>query len=309
IIPIDAKITPLDMFSLIITASVTAIVASTVPALKAAKIATPSLLRRWRMEEKIVKGGVWTVRVPIRIPSEKSDIFVNYLYERIPQSGALELTISNVRRVEKKDENGNASYLVSFTYGKGGNRPFNAYTEIEVKKNGEDYAVYVNVTPESVYKVMAESNAYEVITHVRKIALEWSVLRFNVAFAMGESIEHVLETVRKYHPQLLIAYSASDVSGKLRELRRRIRSEGMWPPKIEIRRIESRDMSLLVEKISEEIASMDAVCPDSEDGLLNLVLTIAAIRLDKNILAFDSDGKMYEIPARKFIEHTHYEAY
>jgi hypothetical protein len=295
------------MFSLIIIASVTAIIASLFPALKAAKIATPSLLRRWRMEEKIVKGGIWTVRIPIRIPSEKSDVFVNYLYERLPQSGTLEIIISNVKREEKTDENGNASYLVSFMYGKGGNKPFNAYTEIEIKRDGEDYAAYVHVAPESVYKVMAESNAYEVITHIRKLALEWSALRFNVALVMGESIEHVLEVVRKYHPQLLIVYSVSDVSNKLRELRRRIRSEDMWPPRIETRRIESRDMNLLIEKLSEEVASIDAVCPESDDGFLNLALTMAAIRLDKIILAFDLEGKMHKISARKFVGSTYQE--
>jgi len=301
IIPIDVKTTPLDMFSLILMAFLTAMVSSTIPALKAAKIATPSLLRRWRMEEKVVKEGVWTVRIPVRIPSEKVETFVNYLYERLPQSStALELVISDVSREEKLDENGNVSYSVSFRYGKGGNRPFTALTTIEVKKDGEEYSAYVHT--KSLYAVMLESNAHEVITHVRKLVLEWSTLRFNVAVVMGESVDYAATVVRKYRPQFLIIYSRSDVSGKVKELRRKVRSEGIWPPTIEVRRVESRDMNTLVERLSEEILMIDAVCLDSDDGLLSSALAIAAIRLNKNIITFDAEGKMYEISARKFVE-------
>lgn len=301
IIPIDVKTTPIDMLSLIMMAFLTAMVSSTIPALKAAKIATPSLLRRWRIEEKVVKEGVWTVRIPVRIPSEKVEMFVNYLYERLPQSStALELVISDVAREEKLDENGNISYSVSFRYGKGGNRPFTALTTIEVKKDGEEYAAYVHT--KSLYAVMLESNAHEVITHVRKLVLEWSTLRFNVAVVIGESVEYAATVVRKYRPQFLIIYSRSDVSGKVRELRRRVRSEGIWPPTIEVRRVESRDVNTLVERLSEEILTIDAVCLDSDDGLLSSALAIAAIRLNKNIITFDAEGKMYEISARKFVE-------
>ncbi len=301
IIPIDVKTTPVDMLSLIMMAFLTAMVSSTIPALKAAKIATPSLLRRWRIEEKIVKEGVWTVRIPVRIPSEKVEMFVSYLYERLPQSStALELVISDVTREEKPDENGNVSYLVSFRYGKGGNRPFTALATIEIKKDGEDYAAYVHT--KSLYGVMLESNVHEVITHVRKLILEWSTLRFNVAVVIGESIEYAATAVRKYRPQFLIVYARSDVSGKVRELRRKVRSEGIWPPTIEVRRVESRDMNMLVERLSEEILAIDAVCIDSDDGLLSSALAIAAIRLNKNIITFDAEGKMYEVSARRFVE-------
>ncbi|MBO3753401.1 MAG: hypothetical protein FGF53_00745 [Candidatus Brockarchaeota archaeon] len=301
IIPIDVKATPIDMLSLIMMSSLTAMISSTIPALKAAKIATPSLLRRWRIEEKTVREGVWMVRIPVRIPSEKVEMFVNYLYERLPQSStALELVISDVTREEKLDENGNVSYSVSFKYGKGGNRPFTALTTIEVKKDGEDYAAYVHA--KSLYAVLLESNAHEVITHVRKLVLEWSTLRFNVAVVVGESIEYAAMIVRKYRPQFLIVYSRTDVGSRVRELRRRVRSEGIWPPTIEVRRVESRDMSMLVEKLSEEILNIDAICLDSDDGLLSSALAIAAIRLNKNIITFDAEGKMYEISARRFIE-------
>lgn len=303
IIPIDVKTNPLDMLSLIMMASLTAMISSTIPALKAAKIATPSLLRRWRMEEKIIKEGTWTVRIPVRIPSEKVEMFSNYLYERLPQSStALELVIFDTKREEGTDEVGNISYLVSFKYGKGGNRPFTAHATIEIKKDGEDYAAYVHA--KSLYTPMLESNMYEVITHVRKLVLEWSALRFNVAIAIGESIEPALTVVRKYRPQFLVVYSRSDIGNKLRELRRRVRSEGIWPPTIEVKKIETRDIHLLIEKLSEEIATIDAVCLDSDDGLLSSSLTIAAMRLGKNILVFDSEGKMYEISARKFIENV-----
>ncbi|MEM2087611.1 MAG: FtsX-like permease family protein [Thermoproteota archaeon] len=303
IIPVDVKSTSLDMLFLIIAASLTAIMASTIPALKAAKIATPSLLRRWKMEEKMVKGGVWTMRIPVRISSEKVEAFINYLYERLPQSStALELIISDLKREEKADENGNISYLVSFKYGKGGNRPFNAYTTVEIKKDVEDYAAYVHTIPKSVYAPTIETNAHEVITHVRKLVLEWSALKFSVALAIGESIEQALTIVRRYRPRLLQVYSRIDVEDKLKELRRRLRSEGIWPPTVEVKKVEASDMRLLIEKIAEDLVTIDATCLDSDDGLLSSALLIAAMQLDKNILLFDSEGKTYEISARKFVE-------
>ncbi|MCX8184084.1 MAG: hypothetical protein N3F08_06680, partial [Crenarchaeota archaeon] len=147
-----------------------------------------------------------------------------------------------------------------------------------------------------------ESNVHEVITHVRKLVLEWSALRFNVAMVIGESVEYAVTVVRKYRPQFLIVYSRSDASGKVRELRRRVRSEGIWPPTIEVRRLELRDMNMLVERLAEDILTIDAVCLDSDDGLLSSALAIAAIRLNKNIITFGAEGKMYEISARKLVE-------
>jgi beta-mannosidase len=305
IIPVDVKTTPLDMISLITIASLTAIIASMIPALKAAKIATPSLLRRWKMEEKMVKEGVWTMQIPIRISSDKVEAFTNYLYERLPQSStALELIISDLKREEKTDENGNISYLVSFKYGKGGNRPFNAYTTVEIKKEGEDYIAYVHTTPKSVYAPMMETNAHEVMTHVRKLVLEWSTLKFSAALAIGESIDQALTIVKRYRPRLLQVYSRTNIEDKLKELRRRLRSEGIWPPTIEVKKIESGDIHTLVEKISENILEIDAMCLDSDDGLLSSALLIAAIQLDKNILLFDSEGKIYEMSARRFLENV-----
>ncbi|MEM3390068.1 MAG: FtsX-like permease family protein [Thermoproteota archaeon] len=303
VIPVDVKTTSWDMASLIMAASLTAIIASAIPALKAAKIATPSLLRKWRMEEKTVKGGVWTVRIPMRISAEKVEAFASYLYERLPQSStAMELIISEVKREEKIDENGNVSHLVSFRYGKGGNRPFNAYTTIEIRKDEEDYAVYVHTTPRSVYAPMIEANVHEVITHVRKLVLEWSALKFSVAVVVGESIEHALTIIKKYRPRLLQVYSRKEVESKLRELRRRLRSEGIWPPTIEVKKLEATDIRLLAEKLSDDIKPVDTVCLDSDDGLLSSALLIAAIQLDKNILMFDTSGKIYEVSARRFIE-------
>jgi ABC-type lipoprotein release transport system permease subunit len=303
VIPVDVKTTPWDMAFLIMAASLTAMIASAIPALKAAKIATPSLLRKWRMEEKTVKGGVWTLRIPIRITAEKVEAFASYLYERLPQSSTvMELIISEVKREEKIDENGNVSHLVSFRYGKAGNRPFNAYTTIEIKKDGEDYAVYMHTTPRSVYAPMIEANVHEVITYVRRLVLEWSALKFSVAIAVGESIEHALTIVKKYHPRLLQVYSRKEVENRLKELRRRLRSEGIWPPTVEVKRVEAVDIRLLAKKISDDIMSIDAVCLDSDDGLLSSALLIAAIQLDKNILLFDSEGKIYEASARRFIE-------
>ncbi|MEM2641269.1 MAG: FtsX-like permease family protein [Thermoproteota archaeon] len=303
VLPVNVKTSPIDMLSLITIASLTAIFASVPPALKAARITTPSLLRKWKIEEKAVRGETWKVRVPLRIPLEKVEMFINYLYERLPQSStAIELVISEVKREEKIDENGNISYLISFNYGRGGNRPFNAHTTIEVRKDIEDYAVYVYTSPKSVYASLIETNVHEVVTHVRKLVLEWSALKFSLAMAIGESVENAFNIIKKYRPQLLVAYSRKELGDKLKVLRRRLRSEGVWPPTIEVRRLDFGDISILADKLCESIRSVDAVCLDSDDGILSSALLLAAIRLDKNIVTIDPQGNIHEFPARKFVE-------
>jgi len=303
VLPVNVKTSPIDMLSLIAIASLTAIFASVPPALKAARITTPSLLRKWKIEEKVARGETWKIRVPLRIPSEKVEMFVNYLYERLPQSSTvIELVISDVKREEKIDENGNKLYLINFNYGRGGNRPFNAYTTIEIRRDIEDYVVHVHTSPKSVYASLIETNVHEVVTHVRKLVLEWSALKFSLAIAIGESVENVFNITKKYRPQLLAVYSRKDLGDKLKELRRRLRFEGIWPPAIEVRKLDFRDVSMLVDRLCEDIRSVDAVCLDSDDGILSSALLIAAIRLDKNIVTIDPQGNIREFPARKFVE-------
>ncbi|MGB9806438.1 MAG: FtsX-like permease family protein [Thermoproteota archaeon] len=304
IIPVDVKTSASDMFYLILASILVAIIASGIPALRAARIATPSLLRKWRMEESIVRGGTWTVQIPMRIPSEKVEMFANYLYERLPQSGTtLEIVVSEISREEKIDENGNIAYYISFKYGRGGNRPFNAYTTVEVRKEGENYIAYAHVRPESVYARMAETNVHEVVSHIRRLILEWSASKARIAIVIGNSIDQALIIVRNYHPQLLIVYSRADIGNKLRELRRKLRAEGIWPPAIEVRNVETKDVFSLVNKLSEDLIPIDTVCLDSDDGLLSSALAIATLRLNKNIAIVTPDEKVYEVPAGKFVEY------
>lgn len=175
IVPVNVKASVFDMIYLMLIAVTAAVFSSMVPALRAAKIATPSLLRRWKIEEKIVKGDTWIVKLPLKISTEKVEMFANYLYEQLSKSSMLlELKISEVSHNENVDEAGNIVYYVSFKYGKGGNRPFNAYTTIEVKKDGENYAAYVHAKIESPYQRMEQENVHEVVTHIRRLILEWS---------------------------------------------------------------------------------------------------------------------------------------
>ena len=240
----------------------------------------------------------------MRIPSEKVEMFANYLYERLPQSGTtLEIVVSEISREEKIDENGNIAYYISFKYGRGGNRPFNAYTTVEVRKEGENYIAYAHVRPESVYARMAETNVHEVVSHIRRLILEWSASKARIAIVIGNSIDQALIIVRNYHPQLLIVYSRADIGNKLRELRRKLRAEGIWPPAIEVRNVETKDVFSLVNKLSEDLIPIDTVCLDSDDGLLSSALAIATLRLNKNIAIVTPDEKVYEVPAGKFVEY------
>lgn len=82
--------------------------------------------------------------------------------------------IPNVKREEKTDETGNTVYYISFKYGRGGKRPFNAYSKIEVKKEGSSYAAYVHAKIEAIYQRTEEENVHEVVTYIRRLVLEWS---------------------------------------------------------------------------------------------------------------------------------------
>ncbi|MGQ9479162.1 MAG: FtsX-like permease family protein [Thermoproteota archaeon] len=303
IVPVNVKTSVLDM-SYIIVVMLSITMVSSIPfALKAAKITTPSLLRRWKIEGETVRGNTWVIRIPLRIPAEKIEMFVNHLYERLPQSSTMiELSISDVKREDKVDEAGNINYYISFKYGRSGNKPFNAYTTVELKKENEAYEAYVHTQPRSVYTYANKKIVHEVVSHVRRIVLEWSAAKLSIAMAIGNSIEQAFEIVKNYRPRILVLYSRTDIGNRARELRRRLRSEGIWPPAIEIRNFKTDNIHTLIEKLSKETTPLDAVCLESDDGLLSAALAIVASWQNKNILVTTSDGKIHEVPAKSLLE-------
>ncbi len=144
-VPVDVKAGLGDALLVVSASTAASVAAAVVPALKASTYATPSLRRRWRLEAVRV-GEEWVVEMPARIPADKAHLFVDYVAERFSEERGIEVYVDGVS-ARKLD----GGFEVRFTYNRGGNRPFRAYSRLLVEPRGEFYAVKLATRPVSVY--------------------------------------------------------------------------------------------------------------------------------------------------------------
>jgi len=95
----------------------TAVAASLAPTLKASVLATPSLSRRWQMDERPAsEGEPWVINVPVVVRGEMMDSFLNLIQKRFQDLTRSQIeTVQDVRLTEYKGLNGIEKRL-GFTY-------------------------------------------------------------------------------------------------------------------------------------------------------------------------------------------------
>ncbi len=146
--------------------SISAVLVGAFAALRSSVVITPSLTRKWRLEEG--EGGLdkpWVVPVPIRLEAEEVEGFVAYLEERLRALEGDQVRLTTRIRVESRGD----ARVVSFIYKSYQSTTGNFYT-----KN----SVFVEPGEEG-YKVRLESAggqdwAHETGSLIRRIAMEWS---------------------------------------------------------------------------------------------------------------------------------------
>lgn len=300
-IPVDVKTRLSDLATVVLLSVLSSVAAALVPAMRASAYATPSLSRKWRLEAEVV-GGEWKVEIPARVSADRMPQFAEYLAERLREEEyGIERAVTDVALTNFVEE-GAPVYEVSFTYRKGGSRPFNARTRLLIKPVGQEFCgVTLFVKPLSVYTRFSQSYVQEVTAFVRNIVLEWASMRVRLMAPVKADISNVVELVRHYHPQLVVLVSRKGDGALAREFRSKLRSLGLRPPAIEVLTLKSASLDELVSEVRAMMAKADVVAVDSDDGLLSAALVLAAA-LEGRRVSVLREGRVEEIGVDKLLK-------
>jgi len=298
VVPVDVKTSTLDLLAVVGLSTLSSAVAAVIPALRASAYATPSLRRRWRLEAELV-GGEWRVEIPARIPASKAPHFADFVVERLREEEyGIERAVRDIR-LSKRIEGERMVYEIEFTYSRGGNRPFTAWSRLIVRPvSPEFYGVMLATRPQSVYMRFSQSYVQEVTSFVRNIVLEWASLRVRLLAPVGADPSAVVSLVRHYHPQLVILVSRRGDRRVVREVRRRIRSLGLRPPAMELIDLRGRSINELVNEVRSLLVKADIVALDSDDGALSAAVALAAA-LEGRRVSILRDGRVEEVSVDK----------
>lgn len=311
IFPVDVKASYVDMFVIVSVSVLTAIFSAIVPSLKASTLVTPSLSRRWKIEAERMDRDVWSLLIPAKIAEEKLSLMASQFCERLKDySGlAIELIVDDITLEDVLDEEGRRLPKIRFTYGRGGNRPFTSHNLIDFKRSElGKYDVLLTTKITSINPKFADNYIRDVGSFVRKLVIDWASSKARVVVALGNSYDYILEFIKVYHPQQIIALTRRDAAAKLRDLRSRIRAEGLWPPALDIKEVASQTAPELLREILPEVKRADMVCIDSDDGLLSSVLLAAATLAKRRVGTVVSAGKFSEFQAEVLLEGPEYAA-
>ncbi|MHA1710950.1 MAG: ABC transporter permease, partial [Candidatus Freyarchaeota archaeon] len=87
--------------------AVMAVLAGSIFAIRTSVVATPSLLRRWRIEERPRPSGEWVLPLPIRILQDEVEPFMDYAEKALRSyQGEFEERIERIKRMRKETPKG-----------------------------------------------------------------------------------------------------------------------------------------------------------------------------------------------------------
>jgi hypothetical protein len=83
-----------------------AVISSVAQARGASTIATPSLLRKWKIEEKPREGEPYVFPMPAKVDKEKLEFFVNYIKKRLQEDfeHGIDFSIEQVKRMDEETQ-------------------------------------------------------------------------------------------------------------------------------------------------------------------------------------------------------------
>jgi hypothetical protein len=145
--------------------SISAVLVGAFAALKSSIVITPSLTRKWKIEEISEVGAPWTIQVPIKLDTAEVDGFVEYLLKRLR---GFEADQSQKTANIKVDRCGDA-WMVTFTFKSSQPTIDNFYTKNVIRIELKDKEYEVRLQSQG-----ALDWAHETGSLIRLIAMEWS---------------------------------------------------------------------------------------------------------------------------------------
>jgi len=150
--------------------SVTAVLIGTFIALRFSVAITPSLLRKWKAEEKPRGMDSWIFDIPIKVPPKEVHSVLDYFRKRLQNwKGENDIQIDRMKNIREKTSEG-IQNGISFTYRLGrGQGTFLSSNKLLLSKRKDQN----NYTLKLISKA-GEDQAKETANFVRRLFLEWS---------------------------------------------------------------------------------------------------------------------------------------
>ena len=152
----------------------TAVVIGAIVAIRSSVIITPSLLRRWKVEEKLStpeEPWVFTMPIPIEVRQRDINSFISYVRSRLEYEGEVGMRrIERVRQIEEETPEA-ITKRIKFNYYFGGTYGL-TINELVATKGKEEEVYTIKLISKG-----DEDPVYKTASFIRMLLLKWSAIR------------------------------------------------------------------------------------------------------------------------------------
>jgi hypothetical protein len=150
--------------------SVTAVLIGTFIALRFSVVITPSLLRKWKTEEKPRGMESWIFDIPIKVPPTEESSVLDYFRKRLQDwNGKNNIQLDRIKNIQEETSEG-IQNGISFTYRLGrGQGTFLSSNKLLFSKRKDE-----NIYTLKLISKAGKDQAYETANFIRRLFLEWS---------------------------------------------------------------------------------------------------------------------------------------
>ena len=149
--------------------AVTAVLVGAFIALRYSVVITPSLLRKWKGEEKR-REGKWVFEIPVRVPEEEIALLLDFIKHRLPgYNFDYDMRIERIKQVEMETSEGIQKSIHFTSYGGHGADGFIIHNELIMSREKGKTNYTLNIV-----SLGDRDKAYHIASFMRWLLLEWS---------------------------------------------------------------------------------------------------------------------------------------
>lgn len=282
------------------------VLSSVVPALRASTIVTPSLLRRWRLEESLADSfkpadasKPWSLDLPVKIRAKEADLFFAYMEKELRQYDEVRITGRGADYPEELGPPKDTSWTrrLSFTYLEVQRYRVSRNELVVTATPGEEFCqVRLETLVDAQDHILVQATG----SFVRKLVFEWNAMVFKLVTAI-DSLSQVYTLVDAYNPKLLyVVDTRKDTARRVRALSERWLREGTRLPKTVLVPMDSGSMGDCMKKADEVVAEANIVCVTGGPSSVSVALTLTALKHDRMVCYVDDPRPIEKQEAEPF---------
>ena len=278
------------------------ILASMIPALQASTIVTPSLLRKWRLEEEEKPSEVgepWTIDLPTKLMPREIEPFTMFVLQRMREreSG----TAGYVTNIKLEEEAGDGGPLkrVSFRYYP--QAAASSDNQLVIQRSEGDHLDIRLLCLPLEYR-HERGTVRDTATYVRELILQWKSVTFDVATPYDPSLTQLYTLASIYNPTSLYIVATQPIPDeKMDLLKKKLIIEGLRPPRIVVSLVNRLDIEQCMETAEDLASRADVVCISGEPDALCTALAVKA-KTQRKTICFVVDPRPTEVRKRNPFE-------